>query len=582
MAAGMPLNDPNATGPTLHRIVSASLDEHGWLLTDPERAAVQAYLALPPGAGHLYARLLHRVREVLRDDGLDDRERACLPRLEADGLLDRLVPDEQRLALLKVPELVQLCQRLELPSSGRRASLLERLQPHAGAVELAAHRVLHRGLFQRMQSLFLRHPRADYRVVVLDAIGVMPRPSYTPTPCASPFPDRAAMLEFEQARALLDRCREGEPALPFLPLARAWLADSPPPGPGQRHFSTRRVAAVLASLAARELERSEHPSSAADIYQALLDDGTLEPGALLPRAMLATEASGHPARALALAERWRPHVDPAAALAVDRTARRLARKLDRAWCAPALRSPPTRQLALPGAGSTRRSARPLYQARIDGRTVAVPVEQAVLAAVPTRRLLHGESAPWTTLFALLLADLYFLPVPGMLPVAWLSGPLDLGRPAFAEQRRAQLDARLAEIRAGAAPSLIQARWQRYAGQALGGARWDRASAEDLDELATALGGAALADIIGRLAHEGWHAARGLPDLVVLPGPAAPLPGPRAGTLPPGMLLAEVKGPGDQVRDAQAAWFHRLLEAGVGVELWKVERLPSHGFVAKPG
>jgi hypothetical protein len=577
MAAGMPLDDPNATGPTLHRIVSASLDEHGWLLTDPERAMVRAYLALPPLVGHLYARLLHRVREVFRDDKLSAEERAALPRLEAHGLIDADVPDEQRLPLLDVPELRDLCRRLALPAKGRRAALLERLHPHAHAVELPAHRVLHRGLFQRMQALFLRHPRADYRVVVLDAIGVMPRPSYALTPSASPFPDRAAMLEFELARTVLDLCREGEPALPYLPQALEWLADSPTPDPGQRHFSTRRLAAVITSLAARELERGGHPHQAVSIYQALLEDGTVEPGALLPRAILATEASGHPHQALTLAERWRPLVDPAAAVAVDRTARRLARKLKRRWPAPTLRRPPLRRLALPAATVTGRGHRPLYQVEIGGEPAPVPVEQAVVASVPTRRLLHGESAPWTTLFALLLADLYFLPIPGMLPAPWLSGPLDLGRPAFAEQRRPQLDARLAEIRQGAAPGLIQQRWDRYAGQALGGARWDRASAQDLETLASALGGQALAYVIGRLAQEGWQAARGLPDLVVLPGPVASLPGPQAGQLPEGLLLAEVKGPGDQVRDAQAAWFHLLLEAGAPVELWKVERIPSHGF-----
>jgi hypothetical protein len=572
MNPGMPLDDPNATGPVLHRIVGASLAEHGWLLTPDERAAVQGYLDLQPGTGHLYARLLHRVRDHFRNDALCDSDRACLPALEAQGLIDRAVPADERLALLRVPELAAICRSLELPHSGLRAQLLERLADHAEGVELPAHRVLHRGLFQRVQALFLRHPRADYRVVVLDAIGVMPRPVYRPTPSAAPFPDRAAMLQFELARAVLDLCREGEPALPFLAHAMDWLADSPAPGPGQRHFSTRRVAAVIASLASRELEREHQPGAALVVYSALLEDGTLQPGAVLPRAILAAEAGGGPALALELAARWRPQVDPAAAVAVDRSARRLARKLKQPWDAPVLRKPPRRDLALPGAATRRH--RPLYSVQFEGEPADLPVEQALMASIPGRRVLHGESAPWTTLFALLLADLYFLPVPGMLPVAWLSGPLDLGRPAFAEQRRPQLEQRLAEIRAGVAPSLVQRRWAQHAGTALGGARWDRATADDLERIAQALGGPALASIIARLAFEGWQAARGLPDLVVLPGPEAPLPGADAGTLPPGLLLAEVKGPGDTVRDAQAAWFHLLIEAGAPVELWHVQRLPA--------
>jgi hypothetical protein len=38
-----------------------------------------------------------------------------------------------------------------------------------------------------------------------------------------------------------------------------------------------------------------------------------------------------------------------------------------------------------------------------------------------------------------------------------------------------------------------------------------------------------------------------------------------------MLLAEVKGPGDSLRDEQRVWMHRLLELGVPTEVWKVRR-----------
>ncbi len=566
----MPPTDPNATGPTLHRIVASSLDEHGWLLTDTERAIVQVYLDLSPTAGHLYARLLHRVRDVFRDDSLCDEDRPCLPLLEASGLVEPDVPPLERLPLLRVPELAAACKHLELPHRGRRAALLERLEPHAESIDLPAHRVLHRQLFQRVQALFLRHPRADYRVVVLDAIGVMPKPAYTVTPSASPFASRQAMLQFEQARAVLDLCRDGEPALSFLEAALAWLDHSPAPGPGQRHFSTRRVAAALVSLAARELERVDQPDIAAALYLRLLDDGTLAAGELVPRAVLATEAAHGHAAALELALSWLHRIDPASAVAVARTGRRLARKLRKPWTAPTLRAPPVRELTLPGAPP--QGHRPLYQVELDGQPAALPVEAALVASLPGRRVLHGESAPWTTLFALLLADLYFLPVPGMLPAPWLSGPLDIGRPAFAEQRSEPLARALAAVRAGQAPARLRSAHRRLEGQAVAGAHWWAASLEELDSIAVALGGPALATILERLAVEGWQAARGLPDLVILPGAELRAPGPSAGILPPGLLLAEVKGPGDQVRDAQAAWFHLLLQAGVPVELWRVSRL----------
>ena len=66
---------------------------------------------------------------------------------------------------------------------------------------------------------------------------------------------------------------------------------------------------------------------------------------------------------------------------------------------------------------------------------------------------------------------------------------------------------------------------------------------------------------------------GLPDLVVCPGPAVRLPDAFPSQLPEGLLLAEVKGPGDTLRDAQVVWIDHLLARGATVEVWKVEREP---------
>ena len=85
---------------------------------------------------------------------------------------------------------------------------------------------------------------------------------------------------------------------------------------------------------------------------------------------------------------------------------------------------------------------------------ALPVEAAVTSALRPRLGLHGENLVWTTLFGLLFAELYFLPVHGALPVPTLDGPLDLGTPAFAERRAEALGARLKQLHEGAGPALI--------------------------------------------------------------------------------------------------------------------------------
>ena len=64
-------------------------------------------------------------------------------------------------------------------------------------------------------------------------------------------------------------------------------------------------------------------------------------------------------------------------------------------------------------------------------------------------------------------------------------------------------------------------------------------------------------------------SRGLPVLLIIPGPAVRLEGCLPTRLDRGGLIVELKGPTDSTRDAQAVWFDRLLVAGARVELWEV-------------
>ena len=70
----------------------------------------------------------------------------------------------------------------------------------------------------------------------------------------------------------------------------------------------------------------------------------------------------------------------------------------------------------------------------------------------------------------------------------------------------------------------------------------------------------------------WGAARGLPDLLVLPGEPVRLEAVPA-TVGPSALLAEIKGPTDSLRDAQKVWLHTLLAAGAEVEVWNTRPKP---------
>ena len=81
---------------------------------------------------------------------------------------------------------------------------------------------------------------------------------------------------------------------------------------------------------------------------------------------------------------------------------------------------------------------------------------------------------------------------------------------------------------------------------------------------------ACVEIFDTFLRDGRKASAGLPDLVVLPGPSVRIPSLFPKRLPEELVVVEVKGPGDAVRDAQKVWFDRLLRCGVRVELWRVE------------
>ncbi len=112
-----------------------------------------------------------------------------------------------------------------------------------------------------------------------------------------------------------------------------------------------------------------------------------------------------------------------------------------------------------------------------------------------RRALHVETSLWTTLFALLMRPALFAPVPGMLPTALLSGPLDLRTPGFLRRRQPLIQGLLGRIRGGAAPALLDAALDAHLGEAIVGARWDRVGPDALQAVVAALPGPALAAVL---------------------------------------------------------------------------------------
>jgi len=569
-----PEQPPDFARQDLTDAVTVALRRDGHLLTAGEHHIARQFLALSAPAASLYARLHSRRPILFRLDQLAYTEVPDVPaaaaELVAAGLVDResILPTASLLGLRTVAELKVLCKAHGLKRSGKRELLLERLSalPRSAAL-LPALCLRHPRLFRRLCRLYLHDHSGDLSLLVMTRIGHVSFPEYTPTGGSGLFPDRRALVEYE---ALMQRRWHLTPeeAIASLPVALALVSARPMPAAHRYRFSARRFAADLSMWAARELERAKEHETAEAAYRALLSAGIrAAPAASLRRAMC-LEALGRLPEAVQACADGRETADDADVIALDRTGRRLARKAGVRWVpSPPLRTAPVREIDL--AGAEMEGPRPGYVAG-EG-TAAVERALIVVLREAGRQVFFGESAPWSTLFALLCHDAIFAPVPGMLPTPMLHRPLDLGAEGFAERRAAWLEPIFARVSAGDAPALLAAALPRLEGVSLAGARWDRFTPAQLTELVAGLDGPSLSGILRCFAEDYRTANRGLPDLCILPGPEVRLAGALPGRIPPTLLLAEVKGPGDSLRDVQKVWMSRLLDLGVPTELWKVRR-----------
>lgn len=485
---------------------------------------IEVILGLQAAPLELYARLSLRAGPVFRVSTL----RYALPVveaitvLEAADLLISAIPDDRAAGAFPMAELKEACKRLKLPVGGSRDALIARLKGRRWRQEPVVM-LAHLRLLRRMELLFFQQSWLDRSALVVDRLGVRRFASYTETGGAGLFSDRRSLRRYERGKA--GEWEEGE----ALKVALT--------GPRRGAPWSDAVAMVAEGADPQTLS-------------ALVAAGA----PLRPRLALELERAGKVEEAFALCRGGDP--DPAQQLALDRSGQRIGKKLGRGWTPRATVTIPERSLRLPRGESL--AGRPGW--RVEGRDYTV--EAAVIASLRTQGVeaIHTENWLWTSLFALAFRELYWLPIPGMLPGPFLMGPLDLGSPAFFRNRQAEVEARLRLLREEGFVAVATG-WE---GEALAGL----ADGSAAISLGARLPGRLIARVLERLAREGWSSARGLPDLLVFGQGARP-----AGLIPPALpasvLLVEVKGPTDALQDGQRVWFQQLLSGGESVEIWHV-------------
>lgn len=76
---------------------------------------------------------------------------------------------------------------------------------------------------------------------------------------------------------------------------------------------------------------------------------------------------------------------------------------------------------------------------------------------------HCESGVWSTLFAVLLWDVLFAPLPDVFRSPFQGAPLDLGTDAFAPARAELLQQALTRLREGHSLEMLEATWSEHRG-----------------------------------------------------------------------------------------------------------------------
>ena len=498
----------------------------GLHLTAGELRIVDRMQRLAPPAMTLFARLVLRKPDYFRVDDLTydelDDPIHLAQALIVDGLLDTFVPHRAR---------------------GKK--------PDGFWV-----RVRHRKLCERLYRWATVHAFPDPSWGVRTRMGQLQWAEFALTDAPSLHPHRKAALAWERLLS---------PELTPQAAVRA-LNNGNCRAPGRMDL-TRHLARALTEHV-RTLEREGQLADAAVLCEALSTAYPPYAGRVATRWALTLDKLGETGRGVEVLRQAKPTALEPDRVAIDRTGRRLCKRLRTSWGPVGLlRKAATRTVELPivpEANAPKRWASP---------SGPVPVEHAVVDALAQqgRTAVHTEGRALATLIALCFADVMFSNVPHQLPSPFLREPLDLQTPPFLERRDDAYRDVLSSLNAGHARQCVENAWTRWEGVQLRGARWRHVDRDTVCQLAEHLPVAVYQPLAFRFLCTPTRAFGGMPDLVVHAdgNGDAVLPFAMPRKLPSGLFLVEVKGPGDQLQDNQRTAIHDLLGWGVKVEQWHV-------------
>lgn len=468
-------------------------------------------------------------------------------------------------------------------------------------------------LLWRLQRLFFLNGEQDVSAFLLVDMGTFKYPSYTCSQTSKIFVTREALLAYEQALEVaqaMDMAVESNDqqsiehclsrACLQLSSNEAHIVGVEDCGPGDvflARFTAAWVYTTIVTLGVSALERERRYTEAVELLKQLLGQSHCpgKRGYWTVRLSMDLEHLGHKEESLEAAEAglYDPRIRNGDRVALQRRVLRLG-KPPRRWKKPSFADALARackEVIITG--------RPLNcKTGVKSRFYGYNDQQCTVEELALQYYagdsgggwqgVHSESGVWMTLFALLMWDVLFADIPNVFWHPFQTAPLDLNTDAFYPGRKAIIEAQLRRIQHGEAPELLAATWSKWFGTFCKGLNWERHSLEELQVMASCVGGSGLASICRLLAedHAGW--AGGMPDLLLW---RVPMSTPRSCTIccdhgtnvflegayrsrVGEAKLVEVKSPRDRLSEQQRAWINILMEAGIHVEVCKVLEQPK--------
>ncbi|WP_447527479.1 VRR-NUC domain-containing protein [Vreelandella sp. TE19] len=545
------LDDPFYYLTNFRYVLAWVAERHRDLLGEEEITFLAAFDALPKPSQALLARMVMRKGELFRTGKLTyaeigDTDQALMPLFEA-GLVEpapRLTSAELfhhlRLSELK-QALAGALRAAGFGASPSKKTLLETLVPSLEAVQplkawwpQAPDRIVRLNVMatcDRLRLMFFGNLRQDWAEFVLTELGLQRFEPVALSPNARAFGHRGEVTTYLALHRLRERLAEGEPP--------ATLYEALPPSGDNRWLAGRRDR-LLVSMG-REAERGGDGELALTLYHAATSSDARI------RALRLLERLGRHRRALEMA---REALMDAPIESERQALQRLVPRLER-------------RLGGPPAPRNRAANVPERALTLLGPQ---PVERAVAEhlATPEAPVYYVENCLITGLFGLLLWPAIFAPRPGAFFHPFQSGPADLYREDFAEQRAQEIHACLAQLEDGRYADTIRETFAARYGVACAFVHWPVLSEALLDTALRCIPAAHLRVLFERLLGDLKHNRAGFPDLIQF------FPEDEAG---PRYRMIEVKGPGDRLQDNQRRWLDCFARHQMPVEVcyvrWQV-------------